>query len=58
MKTLALESAYVLASVLFWLFALPFALVAFPIVGVVYRATQECVEDLASLAKHLTVRRA
>jgi len=57
MKTLALESVQVLASVLFWLFALPFALVALPIVGVVDRATQECVKDLASLAKHLTVRR-
>jgi hypothetical protein len=58
MKTLALESAYVLASVLFWLFALPFALIVFPIVGVINRATQDCAQDLAGVARHLTVRRA
>ena len=58
MKTLALESAYVLGSILFWLFALPFTLVAFPIVRVVNGATQGCIEDFATLAKHLTIRRA
>lgn len=56
MKILILESFYVFACILFWVFALPLALVAFPALAIVNRASQIYIEDFTALAKHLTLR--
>ena len=53
MKTLLLEPFRVLASVSFWLVALPFALLAFPTLAIVDRTGGLFRADVAALARQL-----
>ena len=53
MKTLVLEPYHVLASALFWLVALPFALVAFPTLAIIDRTSAIFRADVAAIARQL-----
>jgi len=57
MKTLALETILVAQSIVFWVFALPFALVAFPLLALIQKA-DELVKSVRSRTdqSHLSPR--
>ena len=55
MKALILETGYVLTCALFWIVALSLAPVALPIVAIVSRVNAVLREDLANLARYLTM---
>jgi len=55
MKALILETGYMLTCVLFWIVALSLAPVALPIAAIVSRVNAVLREDLANLARYLTM---